>query len=243
MKKQDTRPKSQIEKQTAYAKIRLERGDTCEEIMSDSAMEGYNRATLRSLKLRMEKRKIATQPKENKKVATPMQRYATPMQRTESEEKPPKKANFFAVFHPADLLYYSCVAISGAGIVGALHVVGYAVAGVLFSVAPIALHGIKTVGGWARLPHLLILTVVEIAGFLAHLSWVNEALWRDVSKLPFEIWQDAYRNNAGELVRLYGGPDLEKPFFVACSVSTVLFFVAVYVCWVAIQGQKRRAKQ
>ncbi len=242
MKKADTRPKSQIEKQTAYARIRLERGDTCDEIMADSAMEGYNRATLRSLKKRIHEAKAATQPKEKKQAATPVQRHATPMQRIESEEKQPKKPNFFTVFHPADLLYYSCVAISGAGIVGALHQVGYAVAAVLFCVAPIALHGIKTVGGWGRLPHLLILSVVEVAGFLAHLSWANEALWRDVSKLPFEIWADAYRNNAGEMVRLYGGPDTDKPFMIACGVAVVLFFVAVYVCWVAIQGQKRRAQ-
>jgi hypothetical protein len=154
-----------------------------------------------------------------------------------------KRPNFFNVFHPADLLYYSCVAISGAGIVGALHVVGFAVAAVLLAVAPIALHGIKTVGGWGRLPYLFILLVVEVAGFLAHLSWANEALWRDVSKLPFQIWADAYRNNAGELVRLYGGPDTDKPFIVACGVAVVLFFVAVFVCWVAINGQKRRAKQ
>lgn len=243
MKKQDTRPKSQVEKQTAYAKIRLERGDTCDEIMSDSAMEGYNRATLRSLKKRMEDRKLATQSKEKKEAATPMPRTATPTDAPKAEEKQPKKPNFFNVFHPADLLYYSCVAISGAGIVGALHMVGYAVAGVLLCVAPIALHGVKTVGGWAKLPHLLILAVVEIAGFLAHLSWANEALWRDVSRLPFQIWADAYRNNAGELVRLYGGPDTDKPFIVACGVAVVLFFVAVYVFGVAIQGQMKRAAQ
>lgn len=231
------------EKQREYARMLLEQGVTYAEILKDSALQGFNPATLRSLKSRMDAKKSATKTAQQKQDATQAQQGATGCNAPKNEEKQPKKPNFFNVFHPADLLYYSCVAISGAGIVGALHQVGIAVAAVLFCVAPIALHGIKTVGGWGRLPHLLILAVVEMAGFLAHLSWANEALWRDVSKLPFEIWADAYRNNVGEKVMLYQGPDLEKPFYVACSVSTVLFFVAVYVCWVAIQGQKRRAAQ
>jgi len=166
MKKQDTRPKSQIEKQTAYAKIRLERGDTCDEIMADSAMEGYNRATLRSLKKRMQGAKSATQAKEKIQTATHMQRSATqesePMT-TQYPQKQPEKAGFaseFArAFHPADLLYYLCVAISVAGIVQTLHLVGCAVAVVFFSVAVLGLHFVKVRTGWARVPHLLLLAL------------------------------------------------------------------------------------
>jgi len=247
MKKQDTRPKSQIEKQTAYAKIRLERGDTCDEIMADSAMEGYNRATLRSLKKRMQKAKTATQAKEKTQTETPMQRNATQCnadQMQENTQETPQKAGFARefemAFHPADLLYYLCVAISVAGIVQALHLVGCAVAVVFFSVAVLGLHFVKVRTGWARVPHLLLLALVETGVFISDYSWANSLLWANVKTLPLQIWVEKYQNGAGETVAFYAGPDASTPSYIAAGVAFVMLCCGVYVVAISIQNSMKK---
>jgi len=226
-----------------YAKLLIERGVPYAEILADSALQGFNPATLRSMRLRHERKANATKPQPENVTATQMQQDATQEtteQPAENSPKPAKKAGFAAefakAFHPADLLYYGCVAISGAGIIQALHSIGYAVATVFFSVAVLALHFVKVRNGWARLPHLMALFLVEIGGFIAHLSWANGRLWSNVSALPLDIWVNKYRNDAGEMVLLYGGADVDKPFYIAAGVASVMLFCGVYVVAIAIQN-------
>ena len=226
-----------------YAKLLIERGVPYAEILADSALQGFNPATLRSMRLRHERKANATKPQPENVTATQMQHTATPTnaeQPAENEPKQPKKAGFareFArAFHVADLLYYSCVAIAGAGFVQALQSIGYAVAGIFFAVAVIALHFVKVRNGWARLPHLLALALVEIGGFIAHLSWANGRLWSNVSALPLDIWLNKYKNDMGEVVMLYGGADVDKPFYIAAGVASVMLFCGVYVVAIAIQN-------
>ena len=226
-----------------YAKLLIERGVPYAEILADSALQGFNPATLRSMRLRHERKANATKPQPENVTATQMQHTATPTnaeQPAENEPKQPKKAGFareFArAFHVADLLYYSCVAIAGAGFVQALQSIGYAVAGIFFAVAVIALHFVKVRNGWARLPHLLALALVQIGGFIAHLSWANGRLWSNVSALPLDIWLNKYKNDMGEVVMLYGGADVDKPFYIAAGVASVMLFCGVYVVAIAIQN-------
>jgi len=226
-----------------YAKLLIERGVPYAEILADSALQGFNPATLRSMRLRHERKANATKPQPENMNATQMQQDATPTnieQQAENAPKQPKKAGFareFArAFHVADLLYYSCVAIAGAGFVQALQSIGYAVAGIFFAVAVIALHFVKVRNGWARLPHLLALALVEVGGFIAHLSWANGRLWSNVSALPLDIWLNKYKNDMGEVVMLYGGADVDKPFYIAAGVAFTMLCCGIYVVAIAIQN-------
>ena len=232
-----------------YAKLLIERGVPYAEILADSALQGFNPATLRSMRLRYERKANATKPQPENMNATQMQQDATPTnieQQAENAPKQPKKAGFareFArAFHVADLLYYSCVAIAGAGFVQALQSIGYAVAGIFFAVAVIALHFVKVRNGWARLPHLMALALVEIGGFIAHLSWANGRLWSNVSALPLDIWVNKYRNDAGEMVLLYGGADVDKPFYIAAGVAFTMLCCGIYIVAIAIQNSQKQEK-
>jgi hypothetical protein len=164
----------------------------------------------------------------------------TTEQPAENSPKPAKKAGFareFAkAFHPADLLYYGCVAISGAGIIQALHSIGYAVATVFFSVAVLALHFVKVRNGWARLPHLLALALVEAGVFISDYSWANSLLWANVKTLPLQIWVEKYQNGAGEWVAFYAGPDAETPSYIAAGVAFTMLCCGIYVVAIAIQN-------
>jgi len=73
-------------------------------------------------------------------------------------------ADFVSNFHPADLLFYGVILIGCNGITSALHTVGLFVSVAMFGVATISLHGLKTLSGWARLPHGFFLLLTE-AGF------------------------------------------------------------------------------
>ena len=232
-----------------YAKLLIERGVPYAEILADSALQGFNPATLRSMRLRHERKTNATKQQPETPPATQMQQDATQettAQTAENAPKQPKKAGFareFArAFHVADLLYYSCVAIAGAGFVQALQSIGYAVAGIFFAVAVIALHFVKVRNGWARLPHLMALALVEIGGFIAHLSWANGRLWSNVSALPLDIWVNKYRNDAGEMVLLYGGADVDKPFYIAAGVAFTMLCCGIYIVAIAIQNSQKQEK-
>lgn len=232
--------------QMQYLLLRIEQGATNADILSDSALQNLTPENLRCIRSRYKKKQEATKPQPENVTATEMQQCATPETDTtpaENEPKQPEKAGFsgeFAkAFHPADLLYYTCVAIAGAGFVQALQAIGYAVAGIFFCVALLALHFVKVRNGWARLPHLLALALVEIGGFIAHLSWANGRLWSNVKALPLDIWVNKYRNDAGEMVLLYGGADVDKPFYIACGVAAVMLFCGVYVVAIAIQNSQK----
>lgn len=147
-------------------------------------------------------------------------------------------ADFVANFHPADLLFYGVVLIGCNGITKALQPVGIFVAVALFGVATISLHGLKTLSGWARLPHGVLMLVSEFAFFVSDLKWANEALWSNVKGLPLDIWANKYRNDLGEVVMLYGGSDVDKPFYIAVGVASVLAACAAYACIIALQGKR-----
>lgn len=233
--------------QRQYAKLLIERGVPYADIIADSALQGFNRATLRSMRLRHERKASATNLQPETAIATDTQRDATPATPEQPAENAPKTAQkpgfareFAKAFHPADLLYYCCVAIAGAGFVQALQAIGYAVAGIFFCVAVLALHFVKVRNGLARLPHLLALALVEIGGFVAHLSWANGRLWSNIQSLPLDIWVNKYRNDLGEVVMLYGGTDVDKPFYIAACVAAVMLFCGVYVVAIAIQNSARK---
>lgn len=147
-------------------------------------------------------------------------------------------SDFVANFHPADVLFYGVILIGCNGITKALHPVGIFVAVALFGVATISLHGLKTLRGWARLPHGVLMLVSEFAFFVSDLKWANEALWSNVKGLPLDIWANKYRNDLGEVVMLYGGSDVDKPFYIAVGVASVLAACAAYACIIALQGKR-----
>jgi len=226
-----------------HALTLLSQGWTAEQIRAVDVCSDIPSETLRSWKHRMESKANATKPQHKAASETAVQRDATPAtaeQPAENAPKTDKKAGFLRefgrAFHPADLLYYCCVAIAGAGFVQALQAIGYAVAGIFFCVALLALHFVKVRNGWARLPHLLALALVEIGGFVAHLSWANGRLWSNIQSLPLDIWVNKYRNDMGEVVMLYGGTDVDKPFYIAAAISGVMLFCGVYVVTIAIQN-------
>lgn len=237
------REKTYGQKQRAYAKLLIEQGVSYDEILKDSSLHDFNRATLRSMRLRHERKKNATKNEKRNATETVATAENTPMNEQKGEKQPESRGfmrEFAKVFHPVDLLYYSCVAIAGAGCVSVLHEIGYAVAGIYFAVAVFALHFVKTRNGLSRLPHLLMLAFVEIIGAVSHISWANDRLWANVKSLPLDIWENKYRNDLGEVVMLYGGTDVSVPFYIACGVAVVMFFCGVYVCVIAIQNSKNQ---
>lgn len=140
-------------------------------------------------------------------------------------------------FHPADAIYYAGVGLVCYAVTNTLPVVGWVFAVIWFSLSAIALQGVKTTrGAWVWL-HILLLTLLEIGGAAVHLTWSNEALWSNVKALPFDIWENKYRNDLGEIVMLYGG-ETDRPFYVACGIAVVLFFGGVYAVLVGIQNKK-----
>lgn len=232
--------------QRQYAKLLIERGVPYADILADSALEGFNRATLRSMRLRHERKANATKSQPVAASETELQRDATPATADQPVENPPKPAQkagfgreFAKAFHPADLLYYYCVAISCAGIVQTLQVVGYAVASVFFTVAVLALHFVKVCNGWARVPHLFILAMVEAGVFVSDYSLANKILWANVASLPIQVYVEKYQNGAGELVAFYAGPDTAVPSYIAAGVAAVMLFCGVYVVAIAIQNSQK----
>lgn len=155
---------------------------------------------------------------------------------SQHEKAPGFIREFIRVAHPADLLYYACVGIAGAGAVSALDTIGWAVAGIYMAVAVLALYFIKVREGWARMPHLLAMGIVEIVGAVSHISWANTSLWKRINSLPLKIWVEKYQNGAGETVAFMAGPDAEKPFAIACGIAAVMFFCGVYVVAISIQN-------
>lgn len=190
--------------------------------------------------------KVATDATQSATVATP----EIPVQRDGETAKTPVKTQVepgfwkrcVANFHPADLVYYTCVAIALHPIVATLHSIGKPVAAIVASVAFVALQGIKSETGWKRATHLALFGFFEVVFFLLHFSWANNALWANVAGLPFDIWPNKYRDGTGAIVHLYGGSDLDKPFYVAIGIAVVMFVSSLYVVAIAVQAAKERSK-
>jgi len=230
--------KTLTQKQAIYAKLLIEQGVPYEKILADSAMQGFKPATLRSIKSRIEKRKAATETPQKNEAATQAQHIATPESQPENTPKQPENMGFWrewwAFFHPADLVFYGCVSIGCIGVAQALPVIGVAVAALWFCVAALFLHRTKM---FARVGDIVTLALIEIlVGVPAHIAWANEALWRNVTALPIEI-QLSYGG------QMWTGRGIETPFYLACYCAGVLVFfggAAVAVSTLAVQNQSRK---
>lgn len=169
----------------------------------------------------------------------------TAQRNEEQETKPhttPENAGFLAMcvsnFHPADLIYYTCLFIACRAVSDALNGIGYTVSAVIAAVVFVALQGIKSERGRKRIAHLVVFFFFEAVFFALHYSWANAALWQNVKSLPFDIWVNKYNLSNGELVQLYGGSDLDKPAYVAAGVAVVMLVCSLYVVWIAMQQNK-----
>ena len=144
---------------------------------------------------------------------------------------------FAQSFHPADLVFYAVVAIGCAGVSGAFPGIGIAVASVWFAVSALYLHRVKMYARWFDIALLAIFEVC--AGFVADWVWANNALWANISRLPFRVYVEKYENGAGELVAFYAGKDVEMPAYVACYIAAMLVIfggAAVAVSTLAVQN-------
>lgn len=233
------------EKQKAYALALLAKGSlTRAEI---SAETGIKKSTLGAMKCNAKKAK-------NKNVAT----AATPLQRetatAERQVQPAENAqgaavlrvflkNAVANFHPADLLYYTGVALACAALVATLQGVGYPVAGCIALVAAIALQGVKTSQGVERVVYAAFALLFEAACFLVHIAWANAALWRNVKALPFDIWQTQYFSaDMGKMVDVWQG-QTAWPGYCAIGVAVVLFVCSLFAFWIAVSGGIQNKKK
>jgi len=249
-----------IGKETRQHAMRLlADGWTNEEIKSLPVCKDIPFEKLRDWRCKINKRKNrnaeteqkATQPEKATLLFETATVLATPSnaeeQTAQHQENPPQASvlrvfaqNLVLNFHPADLLFYFAVAIGCNGIAQALPVIGKPIAVVYFGVAAVALQGVKALRGLARLPHLLALVFVEAVGFASDVIWANTSLWGNVRSLPFDIWENKYKNGLGETVHLWGGADVDKPFYVACGVASLLLAACVYACAVAWQGNEAK---
>lgn len=238
-----------------YAEILLERGVPYDEILAEPSLQNVTREQLRVWKSRL--KNGATKPAETatkKADATQSATPATETQRGETTaetppqplENAPKRAVLVVFikdalqnFHPADALYFLGVAICCNAVASALQGAGVFVAVIIGGVAFIALQGLKTEKTWRRrLKYALAFAGVELTAAISHIAWANEALWKNVGALPLDIWVNKYRNGVGEVVMLYGGSDVEKPFEIACGIAVVMFLSGVFVFFVSIQDRK-----
>lgn len=205
-----------------------------------------NDATQGETPAQPKKAKVATLATQNATDATPK----IPVQHSEETAKTPVKIQVepgfwkkcVANFHPADLVYYTCVAIALHPIVATLQDIGKPVAAIVASVAFVALQGIKSETGWKRATHLALFGFFEVVFFALHFSWANNALWANVSALPLTIYRTKFRDNVGDIVHLYQGSDLEIPFYIAIGIAVVMLVCSVYVVAIAVQAAKERAK-
>lgn len=235
-----------------HAKVLISQGWTNEEIKAVHVCRNIPFDTLRLWRFRMKPKNETPEtlhetPETADNTAMNEQGENT-LSAVENDETPVSKPlqsvsfwrEWLDTFHPADLLYYLAVALAAAGIVQALHLVGYPVAVLFCSGAFIALHGIKTCRGWKRLPHFAIMSVIEGGSFTAHTVWANTALWGGVKGLPLDIWENKYRNDMGEIVYLYGGNDVAVPGTIAIGIASFMLAFTLYVCWLAVQKQTQK---
>lgn len=230
----------------------MERGWDYDQILSVKDYAHFDRQTLRAMKSNAAKTK--------KHTGDNLQRNAThkdnALQRLneQKEAKPNIQKNAAATsvfadfvaewrksFHPIDLLFYLSAFVGCAGIVNALksvEIVNALVAFVLFGIAFVALHGLKTLRGLKRLPHILAMLFAEVTFFCSDVFWANTALWGNVSNLPLDIrLTEFWSADAGKMKIIWLG-QTEIPFYIACGIATILFGCAAYACAIAVQSKK-----
>lgn len=238
------------EKQTVLTL--MERGWNYDQILAVKDYAHFDRQTLRAMKSNAAKAK--------KGACDNSQRNATPknnaLQRS-NEQKEVKPvihknapvtsvfADFVAEwsrsFHPIDLLFYLSALVGCAGVLNALksvEIINALVAFVLFGIAFVALHGLKTLHGLKRAPHFLAMLFAEITFFCSDVFWANKALWSNVSNLPLDIrLTEFWSADAGKMKIIWLG-QTAFPFYIACGIATILFGCAAYACAIALQSKK-----
>jgi len=226
MKRQPTHGQSQ----RAYAKLLIEKGVPYAEILADSALEGFNRATLRSMRLRHEKKQNATQAQQKSNDATQMQRDATPEKAEPMQENTQNKPETAVKVSAYEVAYFTTVGITATGIITALQWIGVAVALVHCIVAYAALQRCKTAE--ATVDDLAAVVFSGLAvGVPADIVWANKAVWANVGNLPLRIQATFNRT-------MYSGQDIEIPFYIACYIAGFLWVSGIVTAWMTLKTAK-----
>lgn len=148
-------------------------------------------------------------------------------------------SEFFAAFHPADLVFYGVVGIGCFGVSGTLPGVGIVIAILWFAVAALALHRCKV---FARVGDFVFLVFIEVVvGSISHVAWANKALWDNVTSLPITVYINRFIDGANQVVLLWQG-ETEIPFYVACYVAFVLVSFGGYAVAVSVLANRKRLK-
>lgn len=148
---------------------------------------------------------------------------------------------FGRTFHPADLVFYSTVAIGGLGVAQALNGVGVAVSILWFCIAAIFLHRLKMFARWGD---AAVLAMIELAvGIPAHYTWATNSLWANIKHLPLTVYVEKYQNGAGEWVAFYTGKDVEMPFYIACYVAAILAVFGACAVAASVLANKKNELQ
>lgn len=148
------------------------------------------------------------------------------------------RREFSGTFHPADLIFYGCVSIGCVGVSEALPGIGVPVSIVWVSVAAMLLHRLKMYARWGD---VIIGALVELlAGGTAHFIWANGAIWKNIERLPFEVYVEKYKNGAGEWVAFYAGKDVEQPGKVAVCIAISLCVFAAYAAYVSVEANRNK---
>lgn len=225
----------------------LQRGWTYDQILAVKDFSHFDRNTLRAMKCNAKKGKATQQNATQKKKSNVLQRDTTQADATLQREKNTLTAQEKAVsfksiianFHPAYLLYFASVGLACSAVAKTLHGVGLPLAFVFGGAAIVALYGVATArGAWLWL-NVGMMLFCECVCALVHIQWSNAALWEQVQSLPLDIWPNKYRNDLGEVVMLYGGGDIDKPFLIACGIAVVLFVCSVFA---GLTAYSRRGK-
>lgn len=238
------------EKQTVLTL--MQRGWDYDQILAVKDYAHFDRQTLRAMK--------SNAAKAQKGAGDNLQRNETPknnaLQRS-NEQKEVKPvihknapatsvfadfvAEWLKSFHPIDLLFYLSALVGCSGVLNALksvEIVNALVAFVLFGIAFVALHGLKTLRGFKRAPHFLAMLFAEITFFCSDVFWANKALWSNVKDLPLDIrLTEFWSADAGKMKMIWLG-QTAFPFYIACCIATILFACAAYACAIALQSKK-----
>lgn len=187
--------------QGRYAKMLLERGVPYEEILSDSAMEGFNPATLRTIAKRVrdaketnetrnetnETGKASRMGKENKNTILATENPVSPVSETQNAVSFWRK--FVSQFSLMHLVFYVTTATGCYAIFDTLpNIIGAALLTIfgLFSLDSL----LKAQGG-AR-PEIAAygrnrVIFSELIAAVAHYTILNKYLWANATSLPFEV--------------------------------------------------------
>lgn len=230
----------------------MERGWTYDQILAVADYSHFDRQTLRAMKSNAAKHKQETGDNSQRNAThknNALQRTNEQKEASKPTAKNPLATGVFAdfiaewrkTFHPIDLLFYLSAFVGCMGVLNALksvEIVNALVAFVLFGIAFVALHGLKTLRGAKRAPHFLAMLFAEVTFFCSDVFWANKALWSNVKDLPLDIrLTEFWSADAGKMKMIWLG-QTAFPFYIACGIATILFACAAYACAIALQSKK-----